>query len=275
MAFIDQKHIPATGNVAIDAAHMRIAGEVNQLYVDWQIGGDLEQFRSRLVSMVEEVERHFRLETLIAKGAGIPNWESHAKEHDRIISVFRTILMHFKKAPAESMMSFFDAMSNLIYEHEILEDYYLRAFLSDTSPIARGEDFIAWQDELLTGNTQIDHEHQSMVDLLNALYDSVAKDESNEYLQNRLKVIKRLTHDHFAHEEEVMRQRQDPDYSLHKDAHQALIDALDEMIALSATGGPLGSRLILMKNLRHWFIDHVVHLDRPAERRLQAQKQSS
>lgn len=264
--FIDCNHIPATGNIVIDAAHFRIAGEVNELFEKWQAGEAASELLSCLSAMLREIEQHFHLENLIARGAGIPDWERHAFEHKSFIDRFRAIEKDFAAGNHDSLMSFFDTVSSLIYEHEILEDYALRSFLADTSAIGSGNGYIEWQDDLVTGIGEIDEDHRRMVVLLNDFYHAVEDGADNETLQEKLRGLNQVTREHFRLEEALMDQRKFEGLELHRAAHRALTAALEEMIQLTARGGPLCSRPLLLRNLRHWFIDHVVHMDKVAHR---------
>lgn len=65
--------------------------------------------------------------------------------------------------------------------------------------------YAKWDASLETGNELVDSEHRALFDLISELYDSIVNKDEREVQGDVLVRMVAYAHDHFAHEEALMR----------------------------------------------------------------------
>ncbi len=89
-------------------------------------------------------------------------------------------------------------------------------------------EFIVWRDEYNINISKMDTQHQNLAGLMNDLNEAVAQKMEMTALMKKLSDIVSYTRKHFDTEEELMRSNDYPDYSEHKQEHDALISYLED-----------------------------------------------
>ena len=118
-----------------------------------------------------------------------------------------------------------------------------------------------WRTEYEIGIAEIDHEHRTLVETINALHRSLSDSPSKDAVGAVLGDIHALISAHFALEEKVMRERRYDRYADHKAAHEGLLDELrDIMDAVEDDGYPDYERR-LSAELNRWFSEHARTMD--------------
>lgn len=82
---------------------------------------------------------------------------------------------------------------------------------------------IEWDDELLTGDKNVDDHHKEMVETLNDYCHSVQYEMNNGTVTD---IINKISFDimkHFEEEEEFMLEIDYPEYQKHKDSHEGFL----------------------------------------------------
>ncbi|MCP5372150.1 MAG: hemerythrin family protein [Hyphomicrobiales bacterium] len=118
---------------------------------------------------------------------------------------------------------------------------------------------VHWNPYLSVGHDGIDAEHQSLVDLLNALIARI--DEGGDYA-NMSDCLHRLmdqTATHFRHEEEIMERADYPDRDYHCRQHASLMDEIRAFDRELAGGKALGPEVTNF--IREWLIHHILKTD--------------
>ena len=93
-----------------------------------------------------------------------------------------------------------------------------------TKPIA------CWQQEYVTGNPQVDGQHQQIFEIVNALHDAVITRKNLYILQELLGYLANHTIEHFQTEESLMMAVDYPDYDRHKLTHDHLLAKIDNLL---------------------------------------------
>ena len=117
-----------------------------------------------------------------------------------------------------------------------------------------------WTDDLSTGNELIDGDHRRLINMVNALFDSMAKGHANEIISKVLHNLIIYTKEHFSREEaEMLRVRYAASIS-HKSEHTKLIN---QVAALKASLDA-GEKINVMKVssfLGDWLRNHILTAD--------------
>jgi hemerythrin len=136
--------------------------------------------------------------------------------------------------------------------------------------MSAGLRFMRWLDLYATGIPTIDHQHETLTDLLNALNEAQRAGKSRDVLLFRLEQLIEAVHEHFTDEEALMREKGYPDVDLHKAEHDFLLAQVlnfrEEYAAEKA-----GFSESMMDYLRDWLRDHILISDRRMARFLKGE----
>jgi len=121
---------------------------------------------------------------------------------------------------------------------------------------------IEWRDEFKTGDASVDHEHEDLIELINALYDAMAEGPpSDETVRALGEVFARISA-HFALEEREMREAKYLAFPDHKDDHEDLLDRIRDIMDAYEAGVFNEQKQNLGDSLRDWFVNHFKTHDR-------------
>lgn len=140
-----------------------------------------------------------------------------------------------------------------------------------------GHELIVWNDELVTGVTEIDEQHRILVNSIN---------EANTRLNNtqvNAEILEKITQDllsyalyHFETEEELMQkyhydETQEEDSTLHQKQHRDF-SATVVSVREGIKAGKLISREDLLTFLNGWLISHILNTDKKLGAFIQAKR---
>ena len=119
---------------------------------------------------------------------------------------------------------------------------------------------LEWKPEYSIGNESIDHEHEQMIQQINALYEQMERPVDTESIEALLGEIHVDISAHFALEELLMREANYIEYEAHKGDHEDLLDHLHELMYSFMEDPEAGQRLLKMQ-LSDWFGRHFASFD--------------
>ncbi len=114
---------------------------------------------------------------------------------------------------------------------------------------------LEWRPEFSVGDPAVDHEHQELIDLVNATAGAIQTDASEAEIDHAFGDLLRGISAHFAHEERQMQAAGYDQLSQHKADHERLIDSLRDIMDAEARD-PDRSAAALVKVLGDWFTIH-------------------
>ena len=89
---------------------------------------------------------------------------------------------------------------------------------------------VDWSESYLTGHHQIDDDHRYIFGLLGKVGQAVITDRSHECITSVLNQLLDYTQTHFRDEENLMKECNYPDYTLHLQSHMQLLDSVEDML---------------------------------------------
>jgi hemerythrin len=119
---------------------------------------------------------------------------------------------------------------------------------------------IKWDATLSVGIASIDAQHQKLVGLLNQLHDAMSSGTGRHVVAAVLDEVVAYTHEHFSHEEALMRLHGYPDLEAHGVEHNALMAQALQFQADAAEGTAL--TMDVMQFLCTWLTGHIMGMDR-------------
>ncbi len=87
-----------------------------------------------------------------------------------------------------------------------------------------------WSDELSIGMPEIDHQHQTIINIINKIHSSYSENKNNETMNKLLPELKWYAEEHFKHEELLMLETDFPHYKEHKAIHQEMLEKVNNLI---------------------------------------------
>jgi hemerythrin-like metal-binding protein len=114
---------------------------------------------------------------------------------------------------------------------------------------------IEWKEQYSLGVPEVDHEHRELIDLINALYESVKQARSDADVADFLGELYVRISAHFALEEKIMRDNGYDEYEDHKADHESLLDAIRDLMDDYEDGVYVDVERF-GKRLDEWFSEH-------------------
>lgn len=115
---------------------------------------------------------------------------------------------------------------------------------------------IEWQERFNIGIASVDHEHRELVELLNALHAELSAGARYYEMIDFLGEVFAQISAHFALEEREMRERGYDQYAEHKEAHEALLDEIRDIMDDYEEGAYESPAADLGVRLERWFGEH-------------------
>jgi len=129
-----------------------------------------------------------------------------------------------------------------------------------------GHELIIWNDDLITGVTEIDDQHRILVNSINEANTRLASESSTEILEQITRDLLSYALYHFETEEELMQQ-----YGYDESGDRNAEEHLQQHRSFSTTvvsvrndikAGKLISREDLLTFLNGWLINHILNTDK-------------
>ena len=111
-----------------------------------------------------------------------------------------------------------------------------------------------WTSDLEVGIEEIDKQHQQLVNYINHLYDA-HHSGSREEMAKALDELIQYTVDHFAYEEEMLRQSGYPLLAPHARVHQHFVDKVGTFKNRFNNGDDIGQELLDL--MEGWLFMHI------------------
>lgn len=119
---------------------------------------------------------------------------------------------------------------------------------------------LEWKPEFSIGNASIDHEHEQMIQQINALYDQLSAPVEAANVVAVLGEIHADISAHFALEERLMLKADYVEYEDHKEDHEELLDQIHDLME-NFFNDPEAGQELLKSQLSDWFGRHFVSFD--------------
>jgi hemerythrin-like metal-binding protein len=122
---------------------------------------------------------------------------------------------------------------------------------------------IDWNEDFSVEILQIDEQHQSLIHLINRLYEAVVEEKDPEHLGPILLELKNYAHFHFKTEEECFREWGYPGAEKHLLEHLTFNKNLQLFKKGFESGVEIGVSVRLLDYLCTWLKNHILVSDRP------------
>jgi len=128
---------------------------------------------------------------------------------------------------------------------------------------------ITWSNMLSVGVSEMDRQHQVLIDLINRVGDLSGKTVSKADQQSVLDAMMNYTLVHFKFEADLMQQIQYAESKAHLHEHDDFVAKVQGM-AQGFTSGQGTQAQELLVFLRNWLVTHILNTDRAFAKALNA-----
>ena len=121
---------------------------------------------------------------------------------------------------------------------------------------------IKLEDKLKLDIPEIDSQHESLINLINLLHETMLQGADKATLDGLLSQLLEHTQTHFAYEEVLMSRYNYPEFEAHKSEHKRLMQHLVDLTDRYNNGDLLLSFAIVLE-LKGWALVHIENSDKP------------
>ena len=123
-------------------------------------------------------------------------------------------------------------------------------------------DLIKLEDNLKLNITEIDSQHEALINLINEIHETMLQGADKADLDRLLSQLLEHTRSHFSYEEELMSRYRYAEYETHKSEHNRLVEHLEDLVVRYRSGELLLSFAIVLE-LKGWATIHIEKSDKP------------
>lgn len=121
--------------------------------------------------------------------------------------------------------------------------------------------FMPWNEDFVTGVTEIDRQHRWLVNLTNALYETLNNlDDQAPPIGETLERLVDYTVNHFVLEEELFQRLGYPETKAHKAEHDAFTKKVVDLLLRHEAGEEVTEDTA--KLLKGWLTHHILKVDK-------------
>ncbi|WP_374439370.1 bacteriohemerythrin [Pseudomonas panipatensis] len=121
--------------------------------------------------------------------------------------------------------------------------------------------FMPWNDEFITGIDKIDQQHRWLVNLTNALYDSLhEEDETAPPIGEILERLVEYTMNHFVVEEALFERLGYPQSEAHRAEHDRFNRQVMDLLLRHESGEAVDDKTLGL--LKDWLTHHILKVDK-------------
>jgi hemerythrin len=124
--------------------------------------------------------------------------------------------------------------------------------------------FIEWNNSFSVGVSEIDLQHQKLVEMINDLHDAMLQGKGKAVLGDIIKGLVDYAVTHFLTEEKYFDQFRYPDAGSHKEEHSAFTQKVAEF-KNGFDAGKLALSITVMDFLSSWLRNHIKGVDKKYE----------
>lgn len=121
--------------------------------------------------------------------------------------------------------------------------------------------YFQWKPALSTQIKALDEEHREMLDLAGRLQLEIDRGKSARQVSELFPELIAREKQHFAREEQLMKQQRFPGYAEHKRAHDDLAARLADLYDRLRDDEPIGS-MALLTFMQDWLVRHIQSHDK-------------
>ena len=250
-------------NFKIDSEHQKLfaiareAINVTKLKDDIEINTKLKEIITKLF---DYVNYHFKNEEEYMTEISYPESSNHKILHENILEMLKELISNINTLELDQIQKTLqELIENYIIKHILNDDK--RILLWNTSLDDLKTNF-GWKDIYSLDNQKLDDEHKTLFKIAEEAFAVVEPELKHEKIKNILNKLYEYMKVHFSHEEEYMQEINYPQFEIHKEIHENIVNTINEFVKQLATLSEDSFEKELAKLIDGTIVHHIVQEDK-------------
>lgn len=250
-------------NFKIDSEHQKLfaiareAINVTKLKDDIEINTKLKEIITKLF---DYVNYHFKNEEEYMTEISYPESSNHKILHENILEMLKELISNINTLELDQIQKTLqEFIENYIIKHILNDDK--RILLWNTSLDDLKTNF-GWKDIYSLDNQKLDDEHKTLFKIAEEAFAVVEPELKHEKIKNILNKLYEYMKVHFSHEEEYMQEINYPQFEIHKEIHENIVNTINEFVEQLATLSEDSFEKELAKLIDGTIVHHIVQEDK-------------
>ena len=250
-------------NFKIEYEHQKLfaiareAINVTKLKDDIEINTKLKEIITKLF---DYVNYHFINEEEYMTEISYPESSNHKILHENILEMLKELISNINTLELDQIQKTLqEFIENYIIKHILNDDK--RILLWNTSLDDLKTNF-GWKDIYSLDNQKLDDEHKTLFKIAEEAFAVVEPELKHEKIKNILNKLYEYMKVHFSHEEEYMQEINYPQFEIHKEIHENIVNTINEFVKQLATLSEDSFEKELAKLIDGTIVHHIVQEDK-------------
>ncbi|MBU0720316.1 bacteriohemerythrin [bacterium] len=218
-----------------------------------------KKIRDTIINLNEYMTMHFEHEESFMRIIEYPLIHEHQMIHQIIIQNMKTMLNSLAGISIkefEKDLAFF--IESSLVNHILFEDKKIHKWF-ETKEGPRH--VIKWSPKYLTGQKDIDEEHQFLFTIANEAFSTADTPNKKQKLKETVAKLHHYLRLNFEHEESFMQEIAYPDFQTHRQKHEKTLAEMDTFISKLPSMDAATAELELAIFIEKWLILHIIYED--------------
>ena len=250
-------------NFKIDNEHQKlfsIAREALNISKVNDISEKNSKLKEIIVKLFDYVDLHFPHEEEYMKEISYPELSSHKILHENMLDQLKNLITEINTMQIpEIEKTLNEFIENCFVEHIIKEDKKIQLYNTSLDDLKTN---FGWKEIYSLNNEQLDDEHKNLFKIAEEAFAVVEPELKHEKIKTVLNKLYEYMKTHFSHEEEYMQEINYPQFEIHKDIHNNIVNTINDFIKELPTLSADSFEKELARLIDTTIINHIIQEDK-------------
>lgn len=119
-----------------------------------------------------------------------------------------------------------------------------------------------WEKQLMTGVSEIDVEHLTLIETVDQLYEALRAGKGKEEVEGTLNFLQNYVKIHFKHEEALQESYEYPEFKSHQKMHKDFVDSVERLRTMIENENTTTNAMEVTHFCMEWLKQHIGVEDR-------------
>lgn len=223
-------------NFKIDTEHQKLfsiareAINVSKLKDDLEIDAKLKEIITKLF---DYVDYHFTNEEEFMNEISYPEFSNHKILHENILEMLKKLISDINTLELPQIQKTLQKfIEDYVIKHILKEDKKILVWNSSLEDIKTN---FGWKEIYSLNNPSLDEEHKTLFEISEEAFTVVEPELKHKKIKDILGKLYEYMKTHFSHEEEYMQEINYPQFEMHKEIHENIVNTVNEFVKQLAT----------------------------------------
>ena len=250
-------------NFKIDNEHQKlfsIAREALNISKVNDISEKNSKLKEIIVKLFDYVDLHFPHEEEYMKEISYPELSSHKILHENMLDQLKNLITEINTMQIpEIEKTLNEFIENCFVEHIIKEDKKIQLYNTSLDDLKTN---FGRKEIYSLNNEQLDDEHKNLFKIAEEAFAVVKPELKHEKIKTVLNKLYEYMKTHFSHEEEYMQEINYPQFEIHKDIHNNIVNTINDFIKELPTLSADSFEKELARLIDTTIINHIIQEDK-------------